>query len=661
MTDTVKTFDWDCSPLGPRDSWPHALITLSDLMVASAQPMLIAWGRDRIFFYNDSYAPILGARHPKAFGRPFFEVWPEVEAEIGTLFDDVFAGDSIRMDDLAVMLNRAGGPKEAHFSFSYTPIRDDVGAVAGLFCICNETTDQVLAQRRIENRRLRQQQMLQQMPGFVAVLSGPEHVFQYVNEAFIALTGERKCVGLSVREAFADVEGQGFFELLDQVFTTGGSFNTRAAPIQFSGDAERRFIDLNFQSIKDETGHTTGVFVGGYDASQAVRGLEALGRSESLLASVVASSDDAIISKTIEGLITSWNGAAERLFGYSASEIVGQPISLLAMAGREDEMPAILDRLRTGERVEHFETIRRHKNGSSVLVSLTVSPIYDDSSKVIGASKVARDITPARAAAAALALAEDRLKEQHRELLHAARLGELGQMATTLTHEINQPLSAIINYLHASQRLLSNGGPVNRPMLEEAVQRAIDQAVRAAEVVRRLRTYAKPNQGLAAPVSINDILREAMAFAAIDSGPRGVSIKFVPTLQADMVLADRVEIQQVLLNLIRNALEAMEAQPRKALTLSTTLTDDMIEVAVSDTGPGLDPLAHERLFQPFVTTKDNGMGIGLSICLKIIEAHGGRLWVDERAGGGAVFRFTLRRDRSSPSNAGSGRDCHDPS
>jgi len=493
----------------------------------------------------------------------------------------------------------------------------------------------------LDRDRLRQRRWLQRLPGFVAILSGPDHAFEYVNDAFIRLTGDRSCIGAPVREAVPDLEGQVFFNALDEVFADGRAFNAHAAPIMFAGDAEARYIDLTVEAIGDDGGAVTGVFVGGYDVTEAERGARSLHKTDQLLVALVTSSDDAIISKTVDGVVTSWNAGAERVFGYRAAEMIGRPISLLAMPGREDEMPAILDRVRRGERVEHFETERRHKDGSTVVVSLSVSPIHDEAQRVIGASKVARDITAVRRSADDLKRAETRLREQHRELLHAARLGELGQMAAALGHEINQPLSAIINYLHAAETLLGQGEHAESALLGEAIGLAAGQAVRAAEVVRRMRGFARQNDGRVQPESINWIVEETAALAGIDVGQRGVMVTIAPCRAPDTALVDRIAIQQVILNLIRNALEAMDGQSHRELLLSTTASEEGFVVAVEDTGAGLSPEVRARLFEPFVTTKETGMGIGLSICRKIIDAHGGRFWAEDRPGGGTAFRFLL--------------------
>ncbi|MDR3536112.1 MAG: PAS domain S-box protein [Acetobacteraceae bacterium] len=361
-----------------------------------------------------------------------------------------------------------------------------------------------------------------------------------------------------------------------------------------------------------------------------------------LLRAIVASSDDAIISKTVGGIITSWNPGAERIFGYAAEEIIGQPIAILAVPGLENEMPSILDRLRAGEKIDHYETTRIHKNGSVLHISLTVSPIYDDAGRMIGASKVARDITAARAAEVALRDAEKRLWEQHQELVHVARLSELGQMAATLGHEVNQPLTAIGNYLRAGQRLLAADDPANRPKIEEAIRRAADQALRAGEIIRRLRTLARRGESDPRPEPIAVIIEEATSLAEIEARQRGVHVQVEPDQSGQQVMADRVQIQQVLLNLIRNAVEAMDGQTQREVLVTTAVLADTVEVSVADTGPGLPAQVRDKLFQPFVTTKSSGMGIGLSICQKIIQSHDGRLWVEANPGGGTIFKFTLR-------------------
>lgn len=277
----MRAYDWSSTSLGPQEHWPQPLLTLVRVMLNSRQPMFIAWGPDRTLVYNDTYAPMLGERHSAALGRPFFETWPKVRDEVGSLMDRVFAGEPVHMDDLQLTLHRNGYPEETHFAFSYTPVPGDDGAVVGLFCACTETTRQVLAERQAASERLRQQALLQQMPGFVAVLRGPSHVFEYVNDAYNVVAGRRDYIGRNVREVFPELVGQGFYELLDHVFSTGEPFTARALPIRLVGEDADRHLDFLYQPIRDASGAVTGIFAGGYEVSDQIRSQAALAESES--------------------------------------------------------------------------------------------------------------------------------------------------------------------------------------------------------------------------------------------------------------------------------------------------------------------------------------------------------------------------------------------
>jgi two-component system sensor kinase FixL len=238
-------------------------------------------------------------------------------------------------------------------------------------------------------------------------------------------------------------------------------------------------------------------------------------------------------------------------------------------------------------------------------------------------------------------VAEARLQELQSELVHISRLTAMGEMASTLAHELNQPLSAIANYMKGSRRLLE--GNDEAAPVREAIDKAADQALRAGDIIRRLRDFVARGETERRVESLPKVIEEASALALVGSKEHDVRVRFLFDPAADLVLADRVQIQQVLLNLMRNALEAMAESPRRELTLSTAPRDDgMIELAVADTGPGLAEEVAEQLFQPFVTTKRHGMGVGLSISRTIVDAHGGRIWAERNVGGGTVFRFTLR-------------------
>ena len=355
------------------------------------------------------------------------------------------------------------------------------------------------------------------------------------------------------------------------------------------------------------------------------------------LASIVESSDDAIVGKTLDGIITSWNRAAQRMFGYEAAEICGKAVTLLIPPHRILEGEEILGRLRRGERIDHFETERVRKDGRTIAVSLTVSPIRDRGGRIVGASKIARDITEQRAA-------QKQLLELQSELLHAARLGTMGQMAAAITHELSQPLSAINSYLGGIARLLSDfAAPQN---VAVALGKAREQTSRAGEIMRRLRDFAVRRESDLRVENIDEIVEQILKLALVDAAVRGVTarVQFAPGVKS--ILADKIQIGQVILNIARNAIEAMEEHfSERILTISTEIDDLSQEVVVriSDTGPGLAPEVKERLFQPFVTTKDKGMGIGLSICHGIVQSHGGMLSVEPNEPNGTTFVVRLPR------------------
>jgi len=226
--------------------------------------------------------------------------------------------------------------------------------------------------------------------------------------------------------------------------------------------------------------------------------------------------------------------------------------------------------------------------------------------------------------------------------VHISRLTAMGEMASTLAHELNQPLSAISNYLKGSRRLIADGADERAVMMRDALDKAADQAMRAGQIIRRLRDFVSRGESERRVENITKLVEEASALALVGVKDRGIRVTFQFDPSVGMVLADRVQVQQVLLNLIRNAMDAMEATSARDLAVSVMPAGDShVRVSVADTGSGIEPEVAEQLFQPFITTKRHGMGVGLSISRTIVEAHGGRIWVEPNPGGGTIFHFTL--------------------
>jgi two-component system sensor kinase FixL len=353
------------------------------------------------------------------------------------------------------------------------------------------------------------------------------------------------------------------------------------------------------------------------------------------LAQIVHSSEDAILSKTMDGVITSWNAAAERIFGYRADEVLGKHISLLLPDSRLSEEDDIIRQLKAGKSIDHHETVRLHKTGRDVLVSLSVSPIRDSAGRIVGASKTARDITEKKQS-------EVRAQVLQAELEHVGRLSAMGQLSSALAHELNQPLSAVMNYVSAARRRLKAIENTGTDKISELLEKAANEADRAGQIIHRLRGFLEKREPIHSSDDINDIMREAVALGRGDAADDNIEISLVLEPQLPPVLADRVQIQQVVVNLLRNAIEAMHTSEKRMVTISTYIADPKyIEVAIADTGPGIPDEVAARLFEPFVTTKEKGMGVGLSICRTIVEAHSGQLWMTRNPAGGTIFRFQL--------------------
>ncbi|MFC1456607.1 PAS domain-containing protein [Microvirga arabica] len=282
----IRTYDWSATPLGQPSHWSQTLKTLVSVMLGSSQPMFIAWGPERILLYNEAYSEILAQKHPAALGQPFLDVWDEIRDDLIPIVEQAYAGEPVHMDDITLFMMRRGFREEAHFAFSYTPIRDETGAVAGILCPCIETTAQVMAERRQAAEKERQQRLFEQAPGFITILTGPDHVFEFVNQAYIRLFGDRGYVGRSVRDVFPELEGQGFFEWLDQVYETGQRFVANHVPARLQAStgapAKELFLDFIYEPVIDGTG-IIGIFCEGHDVTETHIAQQALAREKERL------------------------------------------------------------------------------------------------------------------------------------------------------------------------------------------------------------------------------------------------------------------------------------------------------------------------------------------------------------------------------------------
>jgi two-component system sensor kinase FixL len=369
---------------------------------------------------------------------------------------------------------------------------------------------------------------------------------------------------------------------------------------------------------------------------------------EAHLHSILETVPDAMIVIDERGLILSFSAAAERMFGYPERQLLGENISALMPSPDRERHDSYLETyLETGERriigIGRITTARR-RDGSVFPIDLHIGEAR------IGAEKVftgfIRDLTEPQAT-------QRRLHDLQSELAHVARVTAVGTLATALAHELNQPLTAIASYVETARDLLHEPSEKVLEVVRDALAECATQSVRAGQIVRRLRDYISRGEIERKPESLRQLVNEASALAMVGARELGVEIEVTLDAAADEVLVDRIQIQQVILNLVRNAFEAMEGSQFRRLEISSCREKaGQVRVTIADAGPGLAPDVAEQLFQPFNSAKSKGMGLGLSICHTIIKGHGGRIWAEPSSLGGAAFHFTLLDPAREQNGAG---------
>ena len=357
---------------------------------------------------------------------------------------------------------------------------------------------------------------------------------------------------------------------------------------------------------------------------------------EKRLRSITQTAPDAIVVIDETGIIDTVNPAAERLFGYSRAELVGRNVKVLMPSPHREAHDAHLARYReTGEkRVIGIGrvVVGRRKDGTTFPARLAIGEIEVEQGRLF--TGFLHDITERENI-------QRRAGILQQELMHASRLSAMGEMASGIAHELNQPLTAVMNYTRAARRRLDRAEPGAEP-IADLVEKAGQQAERAAEIVKRLRRFIKKDDIERRLEPVNAVVEEAAALALIGARDHDIELIFSLDDALPPVLMDRIEVQQVVLNILRNAIEAFVGTSDRKIYISTQAAGSRnVQVNIRDNGPGLAPSIADDPFRPFQTTKADGMGIGLAISRTIIDAHGGRLWAESPPGGGAVFRFSL--------------------
>lgn len=360
---------------------------------------------------------------------------------------------------------------------------------------------------------------------------------------------------------------------------------------------------------------------------------------QALLGSILTTVPDALIVIDMRGRIVSFSPAAQRMFQYAEGDVLGENISMLMPSPDRERHDGYIDHyLTTGERriigIGRLTSARR-RDGSTFPIELSVGEVETEGRRLF--TGFIRDLTERQQA-------ERRVADLQAELAHAGRVTAMGTLAAALAHELNQPLTAIANYMEAGRDLLEGDGPVDRDMLREAMNESAGQALRAGEIIRSLRESIKRGETMRQSEPLRGLLAEGAALAFIGIDSRGIDMDVSVDPAIDRVFVNRVQLQQVVINLVKNAVEAMQDSPVRILRVTAAPATDVlgkVEVIVADSGPGLDPDMSRTLFTPFSTTKARGLGVGLSISQTIVEGHSGRIWAGPSSWGGTAFHFTL--------------------
>ncbi|MHC5538693.1 ATP-binding response regulator, partial [Singulisphaera rosea] len=419
----------------------------------------------------------------------------------------------------------------------------------------------------------------------------------------------------------------------------GDSAPTTRRVILQGRDGTERAIELSTTFVNARNGDAAGAVLVFRDLTERRRAEE----TRALLASIVDSSDDAIVSKTLDGVIRSWNAGAERLFGYAAHEAVGHPITLIIPPDRHNEEPEILRRLQRGERVEHFETVRRTKDGRLIDISLTISPVRDRQGKIIGASKIAHDISARKSTEAAMAALLEQTQTARQEAESANRMKD--EFLATLSHELRTPLNAILGWAK-----ILHSGPVDPTDLEDGLSAIERNAVAQAQIIEDILDISRIVSGNfrleVRPVDIQEVIEAAIAAVTPAAISKGIRLQKVLDSIAGPVSGDFARLQQVVWNLLSNAVKFTPKGGKVKILLERV--NSHIEISVIDSGVGIAPDFLPLVFDRFrqadssTTRRQGGLGLGLSIVKQLVELHGGSVRVKSPGEGqGAHFIVTL--------------------
>jgi len=682
----IRAFDWAKSPLGRPQAWPPALKTAVGMLLSTKFPMFIAWGPELRFLYNDAYAEILGGKHPAALGHAFEDIWADIWDEVGPLARRAVAGEATYFENLPLVMTRKGYEEQTWFTFSYGPLRGDSGEAEGMFCVCTETTATVLAERRRVSEAERLRQLFDHAPGFMAVLRGPDHVIELANAAYLQLVGHRDILGRPVREALPEVEGQGFFELLDQVYRSGEAFSGRSMTIGLQREpgaaVEQRQVDFVFQPMLEPDGSAGGIFVEGTDVTERHRAELAVRESEERFRLIADSAPVPMWVTRLDRARSFVNRAYVEFLGISYDEAVRFDWRTVI---HPEDAPRILAESLAGEAsLKPFELVGRYRSGDGGWrwIRSISQPRFGPQGEHVGFIGVAHDVTALKEAevtlreanetlerrvgerTADLSAALDRLQAEVGEriraeeaLRQAQKMEAVGQLTGGIAHDFNNLLTPIMGGLE----LLA--ARAEDPRMKRVADTALESARRGAKLTGQLLAFSRIQRISMAPVDVNALIDKMQTLLRHTIG-RAVTIETALEPEAGCGLCDANQLENAILNLAINARDAMPGGGTLAIsTARLTLPEEadhragtFVRIRVADTGEGMPAEVAARATEPFFSTKPlgKGTGLGLAQVYGIAQQSGGTLRIASTPGRGTQVDILIPATDAAAAGEGEG-------
>jgi PAS domain S-box-containing protein len=631
----LRGFDWRGHPMGRPEAWPPELQALVRSMLRSRGPMFVCWGPRAHLVYNDEYAHVLRDKHPAAMGQPFREVWAEVGPELDDMLAQVMRGEGLRGEDVPFAVRRDGEDQTAWFSFVWNPLLAPSGEAQGFYCSAFETTLAVEDARLRAAASDRMARMFEQAPGFIASLSGPEHVYEQANEAYLSFVGRRDIVGYRVRDAVPEALEQGWVDVLDEVYRSGEPYIGRGITLRLKRhgrDTEDEvFIDFVFQPMRGTDGAVNGILIQGHDVTEHKLTQDRLRESEAKFRTIADAMPQMVWSTLPNGYHDYYNQQWYAFTGVRPGSTDGEGWN--GMFHPEDQ-PRAWERWRhslaTGETYE-IEYRLRHRSGEYRWVLGRALPLRDDEGRILRWMGTCTDIHD-RVRAQELLREEDQRKDE---------------FLAMLAHELRNPLAPIASAVALLPRIGGDGERVKA--LSEVIGRQvrhmrglIDDLLDVSRVTRGLVTLDMQR------LDVRSVLAEALEQTRPLMERRSHRIELQSGSEPLAVSGDRKRLVQVFANVLTNA--AKYTPPNGRVVVEAWAAGDEVRVVVRDNGQGMSAGLIEHVFDLFVQgerTPDRsqgGLGIGLALVKRMIDLHGGRVLAhSDGPGQGSAFEITLPR------------------